>query len=149
MTTTPTPTTSPTPSADELDEATIALIFALRDSLTDEGPSRLDFWTGGRAATALETAAAGASTASEALTIAARKLQIPQVAAKQSKTVVQACRTIDRDFPAWTSHVARNIVWIVALADVQRQERKGAKATTEPAPASPTSPTESTEPLPF
>jgi hypothetical protein len=40
----------------QLDRVTIDLIFALRDSLTDDGPSLIDFWSGGRAITALETA---------------------------------------------------------------------------------------------
>lgn len=116
-----------TPTTDELDEATIVLVFALRDSLTDGGPSRIDFWSGGRAATALQAAAAGASTAAEALTIAARKLQITQIAATKAKTALQACATIDRDFEAWASHIDQTIVYIVALADVRRQEAKLAK----------------------
>ncbi|KMY23300.1 hypothetical protein ACU19_04815 [Actinobaculum suis] len=118
-----------------LDRATIDLIFALRDSLTDDGPSRLDFWSGGRASTALETAAAGASTASEALTIAARKLQIPQIVAAQAKNVVRACEVIDQDYEAWAGHVARNIVYIVALADVERLERRAARKAEKEAEA--------------
>jgi hypothetical protein len=114
--------------AEELDRATIDLLFALRDSLTDDGPSRLDFWTGGRAATALTTAAAGAETGSEAVTTAARKLQIPQIATSQAATVKRVIAVIDRDYPAWARHVDRNIVSIVALADVERQTRKAARA---------------------
>lgn len=113
-----------TPTTDQLDNATIALIFALRDSLTDDGPSRLDFWSGGRAATALETAAAGASTAAEALTIAARKLQIPQITLNQSKAAIRACQVIDTDYPAWAEHISRTIIYIIALADIERQSRK-------------------------
>jgi len=71
----------PTPHPDQLDQATIGLIFALRDSLTDDGPSRLDFW-GGRAATAIETAAAGADNANQAITIAARIEQACPAASK-------------------------------------------------------------------
>ena len=81
-------TTTPTP--EQLDRATIDLIFALRDSITDDGPSLIDFWSGGRAISALEAAAAGASTGAEAVSLAARKLQIPQIAGKQAKTVTTA-----------------------------------------------------------
>ena len=53
----------------QLDRVTIDLIFALRDSLTDDGPSHIDFWSGGRAITALETAAAGQATSFRALQV--------------------------------------------------------------------------------
>lgn len=79
----------PTPHPDQLDQATIDLVFALRDSLTDDGPSRLDFW-GGRAATAIETAAAGADNANQAITIAARKLQIPVLTTHAAQTAKTA-----------------------------------------------------------
>ena len=46
---------------DDLDQVTVDLLFALRDSLTEVSP--LDFWAG-RATTALTTAAAGSSSAS-------------------------------------------------------------------------------------
>lgn len=115
-----------TPTPDELDQATIALIFALRDSLTDDGPSRIDFWTGGRAISALEAAAAGASTASEAVSIAAKKLQIPQINKHQAKTVIEVAAVIDQDYPAWASHITRNAVYILALADIKRIEQRDA-----------------------
>jgi len=119
-----------TPTAEEYDRATIDLIFALRDSLTDDGPSRLEFWTGGRAATALTTAAAGADTAAAAITTAARKLQIPQITTRHAATVKAVAAVIDRDYQAWAAHVDRNIVYIVALADVERQTRKTTTTTT-------------------
>lgn len=115
-------TTTPTPN--DLDQATIKLIFALRDSLTDDGPSRIDFWTGGRAISALESAAAGASTGAEAVSMAAKKLQIPQISKHQAKTVVEAAEVIDVDYPAWAAHVSRNVVYILALADIQRIEQR-------------------------
>lgn len=123
-----------TPKPDEFDQATIRLIFALRDSLTDDGPSRIDFWSGGRAISALEAAAAGASTASEAITLAAKKLQIPQIDKRQAKTVAEVAELIDQDYPAWAAHITRNAVYILALADIQRiEQRDTAKTKTEPA----------------
>lgn len=113
---------------EQLDTATIDLIFALRDSLTDAGPSRLDFW-GGRASTAIETAAAGSTTAGQAITTAARKLQIDTLTASASKQAKAAAEIIDDDYEAWAAHVARNIVYIVALANTQRDARK--KPTTD------------------
>lgn len=62
-----------------LDQATIDLIFALRDSLTEASPNRIDFWNG-RAASAIATAAAGSQSAGQAITTAARKLQIDTLA---------------------------------------------------------------------
>lgn len=113
-----------TPTNDQLDQATIRLIFALRDSLTDEGPSRIDFWSGGRAISALESAAAGASTGAEAVHMAARKLQIPQISKTAAKTVVDAVSVIDSDYAAWAAHITRNAVYILALADIERIEQR-------------------------
>jgi len=127
-----------TPTDRVLDQATVDLIFALRDSLTESGPSRLDFWTGGRAASAIATAAAGAETAGQAVTTAARKLQIPQIAAQQAASIVRLAAVIDADYAAWAAHVDRNIVYIVALADVERQTRKAAKTPTTATTEEPT-----------
>lgn len=118
-------------SADQLDAATIDLIFALRDSLTDDGPSRLDFWSG-RITTALEAAAAGADNAGHAITIAARKLQIDTLAAKPSAAVKKIAAVIDQDYPAWAQHIDRNAVYIVALARVENTARKAPTTTEEP-----------------
>lgn len=117
---------------ERLDDITVDLIFALRDSLTDAGPSRLDFWTGGRAATAIETAAAGATSWGQAVTTAARKLQI-EVLSNTAATILTGHETeIDADYEAWAAHVARNIVYIVALANVARETRKTPRPTTTP-----------------
>lgn len=118
----------PTPTPDQLDTATIDLIFALRDSLTDDGPSRMDFWRD-RASTAIETAAAGADTAGQAITIAARKLQIGTLSPSAAPVARRAAETIDADYQAWASHVSRNIVYIVALAYLERDARKPEKSS--------------------
>lgn len=109
---------------DELDAITVDLIFALRDSLTDV--SRLDFWAG-RATTAIETAAAGASSFPEAVTVAARKLQIDTLSNEPAKVVTRLAAQLGDRYEQWASHVARNIVYIVALANVARDARKPAK----------------------
>lgn len=119
-------TTTTPPTREDLDQATVDLIFALRDSLTDDGPSRIEFWSGGRAATAILTAAAGSEGAGQAITTAARKLQIPQIASRHAPTIRRIARVIEADYAAWAAHVERHIVYIVALADVQRQTRKDA-----------------------
>lgn len=118
-----------TPTIEQMDEATIRLIFALRDSLTEDGPSRLDFWSGGRAATAIQTAAAGSSDAAQMLTTACRKLQIPQIAVDRSADAVSACEVIDADYTAWQDHISRTIVYIIALADMRRRQAKAAKTS--------------------
>lgn len=118
----------PTPTPEQLDTATIDLIFALRDSLTDDGPSRLDFW-GGRVTTALATAAAGSDNAGQAITTAARKLQIPQLRTTTATVAKHSADIIDRDYQAWATHIDRNIVMIVALAALENKTRKAAKIT--------------------
>ena len=113
---------------EQLDDITVDLIFALRDSLGDV--SRLDFWTG-RATTAIETAAAGASTFPEAITVASRKLQIDTLGNEAAKTVTRLADQLGDHYEQWASHVARNIVYIVALANVARNARKPAKRTAQ------------------
>lgn len=115
-----------TPTLDDLDMATVWLIFALRDSLTDDGPSRLDFWTT-RAVTAIETAAAGASDAGQAVTTMCRKLQIPSLTKAASQRAVDAAEIIDADYQRWQRHIQQNIVYIVALARVQNTIAKETK----------------------
>jgi hypothetical protein len=131
--------TTTKPDLDDMDRITIDLLFALRDSLTDV--SRLDFWTG-RATTALTTAAAGASTWAEAVTIAAHKLQIDVLTNGASETVARLGAELG-DFEAWSSHVDRNIVYIVALANTERDSRKPTRQPAEPISAA------TTEEIPF
>ena len=117
-----------TPDVDALDRATVTLIFALRDSLTDASPSRLDFWDT-RAKTAIEAAAAGSATAAEAISAACRKLQIDTLTKDAAgRVVTDVTPIIDADYPAWAAHVARTITYIVALARVENDEQKTAKA---------------------
>ena len=117
-----------TPDVDALDRATVTLIFALRDSLTDASPSRLDFWDT-RAKTAIEAAAAGSATAAEAVSAACRKLQIDTLTKDAAgRVVTEVTPIIDADYPAWAAHVARTITYIVALARVENDETKTAKA---------------------
>lgn len=113
------------PTPDDLDQATISLIFALRDSLTDV--SRLDFWTD-RCRTAIETAAAGSETAAHAVTTAARKLQIATLTKDAGTAAVAAAQVIDADYQAWAGHVARNLVYIIALARIENDQKKTRKA---------------------
>ena len=123
----------PTPHPDQLDQATINLVFALRDSLTDDGPSRLDFW-GGRAATAIETAAAGADNANQAITVAARKLQIPVLTTHAAQVAKTAAEVINQDYQSWAAHVDDTIVYIMALATLENRSRKAKKEAEEEIP---------------
>ncbi|WP_151530553.1 MULTISPECIES: hypothetical protein [Corynebacterium] len=116
----------PTPTPERLDEATIDLIFALRDSLTDDGPSRLDFW-GGRITSAIDSAAAGADTAAHAVTIACRKLQIETLTLDAAKRAKRAADIIDADYTEWSRHIARNLVYVVALAKIKNSTDKASK----------------------
>lgn len=119
------------PDFEQLDSATIDLIFALRDSLTPDGPSRLDFW-GGRVTTAIQAAAAGADTAGQAVTIAARKLQIDTITTAAAPVAKRAADIIDGDYQAWAQHVDRNLVYIVALANLDRDNRKKKPTSSRP-----------------
>lgn len=116
-----------TPTLDQWDEATIALIFALRDSLTDAGPGRLEFWET-RAKSAIEAAAAGSSTAAEAITACCRKLQIDTLTKDASAAVVSGVAPIiDADYAGWAGHISRTITYIVALARVSNDEQKATR----------------------
>lgn len=120
----------PTPTPEQHDLATIWLIFALRDSLTDNGPSRLDFW-GDRGKTAIETAAAGSDNAGQAITTMCRKLQIPTLTKAASERAQEAADIIDSDYTAWARHIQQNIVFIIALARVKNTEAQDAKKGTK------------------
>ena len=121
---------------DRLDDLTIQLCFALRDSLTDVSP--LDFWQG-RAATALATAAAGADSIQQAITIAARKLQLDGFDAKSSPVVVAVAKEPDPHFRQWATHLDKTLVYIVALARATNADAKESRrlareaAQTQPA----------------
>lgn len=121
-----------TPTLEDLDRATISLIFALRDSLTDDGPSRLDFWNL-RATTAVETAAAGAANFGQTVTIACRKLQIPALSKSGAERIIEAGQIIDMDYAAWARHIAQNIMYIVAIARVENSEIQAARKTAKEA----------------
>jgi len=112
-----------TPTPEQFDAATIDLIFALRDSLTDDGPSRLDFWSG-RATTAIQTAAAGSDNAGQAITTAAHKLQIETLRSTTAKQVKTAAEIINQDYSSWATHVDQNIVYIVTLAQIENRNKK-------------------------
>lgn len=130
-----------TRTPDQLDTATIDLIFALRDSLTDDGPSRIDFW-GGRATTAIQTAAAGSDSAGQAITTAAHKLQITTLTTNAAERARRAAEIIDADYQAWATHIDRNLVYIVALAQLENKTRKTTKKTNAES-------TKTTEEIPF
>ena len=130
-----------TRTPDQLDTATIDLIFALRDSLTDDGPSRIDFW-GGRATTAIQTAAAGSDSAGQAITTAAHKLQITTLTTNAAERARRAAEIIDADYQAWATHIDRNLVYIVALAQLENTTRKTTKKTNAES-------TKTTEEIPF
>lgn len=138
----------PTPTPDQLDAATIDLIFALRDSLTSDGPSLIDFW-GDRATTAIATAAAGSDTAGQAITTACRKLQIDTLAANAAPVARRAAEIIDADYAAWARHVDQSLVYIVALARLERDNRKRGKKPTTPTAPTPAPTSDSSEEIPF
>lgn len=110
-------------TAPDLDQITIDLVFALRDSLTDEGPSRLEFW-GRRAGAAIEAAAAGADDWGHAVSTACDKLQIRTLTNSAAAVVTAIGPRITDRYDAWAEHVARNLPYIIALANVQRTDRK-------------------------
>ena len=121
--------------AEALDRATVRLVFALRDSLTDAGPDRLEFWNE-RAKTAIEAAAAGSSTAAEMITAACRKLQIDTLSLNASEQVVaEVAPVIDANYGAWAAHAARTLTYIIALARVENDEVKAARKAKNAKPA--------------
>lgn len=118
----------------DIDRATVDLIFALRDSITDDSVDYQGFWSGGRCLSALQAAAAGSETAGQAVSEAARKLQITQYATRVAPTVVRVASVIDADYPAWARHIDTTGPYLLALADVERQRRKAARSESAPTP---------------
>lgn len=123
----------------DLTNASVELVNALLDSADVHTIGVPNWWP--RATTALETAAAGAESAAHAVTIASRKLQIDTLSKESAVTVARVAPIIDADYQAWVQTVAREAVYIVALARVAREERKQRRAQktltfdTEGAPA--------------
>ena len=60
-------------------------------------------------------------------------MQIETLTPFAAKAASQAAAVIDTDIEAWAGHVARNIVYIVALANVDRDNRKPTSAKTRTA----------------
>lgn len=117
---------------DPLERATVDLMFALRDSLTDRGPSFVEFWSGGRCESAIRAAAAGATDAAEAVSKTAHQLQIDQYTVTQSPEVVRIVAVIGPRFQEWKHLVKRKTPYLRALADVERAAKRDPKP--EPAP---------------
>lgn len=109
---------------DRLDELTVRLIFALRDS--NEHVEPRDFWND-RVQTAIETAAAGSDNIHQAVTYAARKLQIVGLTRHAAETVVAVAAELDGHYQQWSAHVADTAIYIVALARVANADAKAAK----------------------
>lgn len=124
----------------DMTDATVDLLNALLDSADVQTIGVANWWP--RAATALETAAAGGESAAHAVTIAARKLQIETLTRDASETVARVAPLIDADYPGWSETVAREAVYIVALARVSREERKTAAKAAREAKKTPAATTE-------
>lgn len=116
-----------TTTEERLDRITIDLVFALRDSLTEVSP--LEFWSG-RGTSAITTAAASSTAAGQAITRAARKLQIETITGDPAAVVARIGPEIDADYPAWARHIQRNLVYIAALAYAERDlHKRGTKSS--------------------
>src|ERR1700749_1891934 len=113
-----------TPTHEALSEATVALLSALLDSASSDVIGAANWWP--RAEAALSTSAAGASTVGEAVTIAARNLQIDTTAARTDAALAQACEVIAAGFSDWQSLMDREAVYLIALTRIHRQARKAA-----------------------
>lgn len=133
-----------TPTVEDLDRASIALIFALRDSLSDASPSYPEFWNG-RAVSAITAAADGSERAAQALTRAAQKLQVDRIATPQIEPALKALAVIDADYPAWVRHWREGSVYLATVAFAERDQHKRGSA---PAPQPTTQPAETQE-VPF
>ncbi|GAA3878415.1 hypothetical protein GCM10022243_48900 [Saccharothrix violaceirubra] len=117
-------TPTPPPSPDELIQATVAWLNALLDSASADVLGVAHYWD--RAQSALITAAT-ADTVGEAVTTAARKLQIETTQARTDTALLEACAVIAADYPAWQARVEREAVYLVALARVARTARKATR----------------------
>ena len=83
--------------------------------------------------------AAGADSIQQAITIAARKLQIDGFDAKSSPVVVAVAKELDPHFQQWATHLDKTLVYIIALARATNADAKESRrlareaAQTQPA----------------
>ncbi|KZS63115.1 hypothetical protein [Mycobacterium ostraviense] len=111
---------------DELMDATVRWLSALLDSATVQEIGVSNWWS--RAKTALETAAASADTYSQAVSVAARKLQIDTLRQASSAQLLGPGSTEDVISPRldeWRLLAQRDAVYIVGLVQIQRAARRG------------------------
>ncbi len=121
-----TPTPDP-PTREHLIDATVKWTSALLDSASSDEIGPANWWP--RATSALVTAS-GASTIGEAVTTAARKLQVDVAAPHADAELLAASDIIAQDYPAWAQLVDREAVYLIALTRVYRNARKAARKAT-------------------
>lgn len=108
--------------SDDLTTLTVEWLSALLDSASVDIIGATHWWD--RAASALETAAAGADSAAQATTIACRKLQIDVLSEQSSATVADIAARLDTRWGEWVEKIAAESIYLVALCRVQRAERR-------------------------
>lgn len=115
---------------DDLDliAATTQWVSALLDSAIVADIGVANWWA--RAKSALETAAASADTYPQAVAAACRKLQIDTLTARSAQTLTGPGSLEDAIAPRldeWRTLAQRDAVYIVALTQIERTEKRGKK----------------------
>ena len=120
----PQETGAPPSSAYELRTRAIDLVLAMMASATTERIRPVDWWP--RAKAALVAGCSRARSWSELVSSMARKLQIETLRAESAKAV-SACEPSPDDFMAFARICRREAVYIVAQAQVFREQQRKAE----------------------
>lgn len=132
MTTTP----APTPPETILADLAVEFVNAILDSVDTAVIKPMDFWE--RAKTALETGAAISTTWATCVSKTGRKLQISTLTKSSGETVTRIGIALGDPaaFAAFRRLIARDGIYLIAMARVARDTRRAERAETRnPRPA--------------
>lgn len=107
--------------------ASVRLVLAMMRSASTDKIRPIDWWT--RAKSALETAAASASDLSQMVAVMGRKLQIDATSSETSKEICSLAELVGGDFEAVRRLCEEQSLYVVAIAQGQRQEQRERRAT--------------------
>jgi len=103
----------------------ISLVRAVMACASSDNIPRTEWWS--RAKTALEVSATCAHDFGEMVSVMARKLQVDALVSKSSNTIHQLSVELEADFEAFRGTCANKALYIVALAQAERDLEKESK----------------------
>lgn len=113
---------------DEMLRQAIDLVRAMMGSASSEKIRRIEWWS--RAKTALETAARSSDSYGSMVSVMGRKLQIDVTTIATAEYVARVGLAAGDDFEAFRRFVAAEALYIVAIAQAERNQRRDAREQT-------------------